>query len=164
MRMEGGEWIEELYTCFSFARGLHIFCWFALIHCNYDIQATACIIHYENVVTFLWPFSVEIQARHKSLAAKLREAEQRQAVIAEQQRSLEVMFRRYDEWIKSAQATISEQINLTSGLNDIRDHIIKLHVSGWLHCIALNSNWYCLRLELRVMCSLIKSGQFLIHL
>ena len=77
-----------------------------------------------------WFVLAEIQARHKSLAAKLREAEQRQAVIAEQQRSLEVMFRRYDEWIKSAQATISEQINLTSGLNDIRDHIIKLHVSG----------------------------------
>ena len=75
-------------------------------------------------------FFAEIQARHKSLAAKLREAEQRQAVIAEQQRSLDVMFRRFDDWIKSAQATISEHINLTSGLNDLRDHIIKLHVSG----------------------------------
>ena len=51
-------------------------------------------------------------------------------MVADNQRSLDSLSYKFDSWLKSSEETIGDHISLKeSGLNDMRDHIIKLHVS-----------------------------------
>ncbi|XP_067939942.1 myosin-2 heavy chain-like [Watersipora subatra] len=82
----------------------------------------------------------EIQAKHSALSSQLREVETKAAMTAEQQKSLQTLAHKVDDWLEGAEQAVANKVGLDSGLDDMRDHIIKLHeleksmdgTSGWL--------------------------------
>lgn len=57
--------------------------------------------------------------------------------LADNQTALQSVSHQFDDWLTAARATMQEEITLDSSINELKSHIVKLHVSG--RCLSLVS-------------------------
>lgn len=72
---------------------------------------------------------LEYQIRHNTLLSQLQDAELRHGQFADNRKSLDILCNKFDDWMLSAKETVGNSVELDTDLNQMKEHIVQLHVS-----------------------------------